>query len=108
MITVLLLTLFMRFSIANTIVASGSMEPTLMTGDIVIYNRLAYVLRDIRRGDIILFHSDEYNADMGKRVIGIAGSLSRLFRLFLCSHLTANVSDADVIYQLAVDSLFFI
>ena len=72
-ITVLLLTLFMRFAIANTIVASGSMEPTLMTGDIVIYNRLAYVLWDIRRGDIILFHSDEYNADMGKRVIGIAG-----------------------------------
>lgn len=72
-VTVILLGLFMRFATANTIVASGSMEPALMTGDVVIYNRLAYVFRDIQRGDIILFHSDEYNMDLGKRVIGIAG-----------------------------------
>lgn len=72
-VTVILLGLFMRFATANTIVASGSMEPTLMTGDVVIYNRLAYVFNNVQRGDIILFHSDEYGIDMGKRIIGIAG-----------------------------------
>lgn len=74
-ITVVLLGLFMRFATANTIVASGSMEPTLMTGDVVIYNRLAYVLNNVQRGDIILFHSDEYGMDMGKRIVGIAGDV---------------------------------
>ena len=54
-------------------VASGSMEPTLMTGDVCIDNRLAYVVREPQRGDIITFKSREKNTLMGKRIIGVAG-----------------------------------
>ena len=60
-------------AIKTTVVASGSMEPTLMTGDVNVFNRLAYVKHDIQRGDIITFWSKEGNAQMSKRVIGIAG-----------------------------------
>lgn len=54
-------------------VMSGSMEPTLTVGKLAVYNRLAYVNDDIKRGDIITFYSEEFGIDMAKRVIGIPG-----------------------------------
>lgn len=65
--------ILVAFCVENSTVASGSMEPTLMTGDHVVFNRLAYTVAEIQRGDIISFNSQEYNKNMGKRVIGIAG-----------------------------------
>lgn len=56
-----------------TIVASGSMEPKLKTGNTAVYNRLAYTKSSPQRGDIIGFWSQEFNATYAKRVIGIAG-----------------------------------
>ena len=67
------LAIILLFVVRNTIVASGSMEPTLMTKDIVIYNKLAYVMGDVERGDIINFWSEEFGKYFSKRVIGIAG-----------------------------------
>ena len=61
------------FLIAITVVQSGSMEPTLMTGDTTFYNRLAYNYNNISRGDIICFWSDELGVYLGKRVVGISG-----------------------------------
>lgn len=61
------------FVLQNTIVVSGSMEPTLMTHDIAIFNKLAYVFGDVERGDIINFWSAEYEKLFSKRVIGISG-----------------------------------
>ncbi len=52
-------------------VTSGSMEPTLRVGCYTIYNRLAYVVREPERGDIIIFKKD--GKCYGKRVIGTAG-----------------------------------
>lgn len=54
-----------------TNVASGSMEPTLMTGGNCVMNRLAYVNNDVQRGDIVSFYSDEFDLDFTKRVIGL-------------------------------------
>lgn len=56
-----------------TIVASGSMEPKLKTGNTAVYNRLAYTKTFPKRGDIIGFWSQEFNATYAKRVVGIAG-----------------------------------
>lgn len=64
---------FFNFAVCNTVVMSGSMEPTLLTGDLVVFNRLSYVANDIQRGDIINFWSEEYGELFSKRVIGIAG-----------------------------------
>ena len=72
-ISTLVILVFFSFLIRNTVVVSGSMEPTLMTGDYVVYNKLAYLFKDIQRGDIVTFISDEENKNMSKRVIGIEG-----------------------------------
>jgi len=45
-----------RYIIVHAQVVSGSMESTIMTYDKVIGFRLAYVLSEPQRGDIIMFH----------------------------------------------------
>ena len=52
---------------------SGSMEPTIMTGDKQLYNQLAYKFHPIERGDIIVFWSSEEDILIGKRVISLPG-----------------------------------
>ena len=53
---------------------SGSMEPKLMTGNTVFYNRLAYTNSEPQRGDIVVFVSHEKNGMLlGKRIIGVPG-----------------------------------
>lgn len=70
-VIVSVVTILVNFVIEISKASSGSMSPTIKTGDIVIYNRLAYKVRDIKRGDSISFKHD--NAVYGKRVIAIAG-----------------------------------
>ncbi len=73
-------------------VPSGSMEPTLLVGDVILVDRLAYDLKlpfthwhlakwaDPKRGDIVVFHTGR--ADMPdllvKRVIGLPGDIIAL------------------------------
>lgn len=86
---ILIAALFLRF--ANTFVVqtfyipSGSMEDTLLIGDHLFVNRFIYgsasdlgkkllPLRDVRRGDIVVFRSKEDpRIDMVKRCIGLPG-----------------------------------
>ena len=55
------------FSFDKSIIMSGSMEPTLMTGDTVIFT----ALHTTKRGDIIEFKHD--GETLSKRVIGLPG-----------------------------------
>ena len=51
-----------------------SMEPTLMPGEILMVNKLAYRFSPIQHGDIITFHYPlEPELDYVKRVIGLPG-----------------------------------
>ena len=61
------------FVIEMSCVPSASMEPTIMTGDTVFFNRIAYLLDDVQRGDIVAFWSDEFQDSFVKRVIGLPG-----------------------------------
>jgi len=65
-------------------IPTGSMEPTIMTDDRVIANRVIYHFRDIERGDIVVFNPTEsarQTCEPGststvpfvKRVIGLPG-----------------------------------
>lgn len=54
-------------------VPSGSMETTILTGDRILGNRMAYWFQTPDYGDIIIFWSEEYNEFMVKRVIGCPG-----------------------------------
>jgi signal peptidase I len=66
-------------------IPSGSMRPTLLEGDVVFVNRLAYDVKvpltdfclaatgDPRRGEIVTFHSPKDGTRLIKRVVGLPG-----------------------------------
>ncbi|MEM9033921.1 MAG: signal peptidase I [Actinomycetota bacterium] len=61
-------------------IPSSSMEPTLMVGDRVLVNKLAYEFGDVERGDVIVFHKPDTlpTSDIDefiKRVIGLPGDV---------------------------------
>lgn len=58
----------------NARVPSGSMEQTIMTGDRVFGNRLAYKNKEPERFDIVIFkYPDDPSQLFVKRVIGLPG-----------------------------------
>ena len=62
------------FVIVNAIIPSGSMETTIMTGDRIFGNRLAYKSEGPQRGDIVIFkYPDDESQLFIKRVIGLPG-----------------------------------
>lgn len=63
-----------NFVIINANIPSGSMENTIMTGDRLFGNRLAYNTKNPERGDIIIFKfPDNEEENYVKRVIGLPG-----------------------------------
>lgn len=63
-----------NFIIINANVPSGSMEQTIMTGDRMIGNRLAYISSEPQRGDVIIFkYPDDEEQNFVKRIIGLPG-----------------------------------
>ncbi len=82
-ILVILWTIFivilLNYVIMLSTVASGSMEPALMTGETTVYNRLAYISKDVERGDIIVFVEPIKHEYFAKRVIGLSGETIEFF-----------------------------
>lgn len=63
-----------KFIIVNARIPSASMEPTIMTGDRLIGNRLAYLNKDPQRGDVVIFlFPDNEKEYFIKRIIGLPG-----------------------------------
>ncbi len=68
-------------------IPSGSMRPTLLEGDVVLVNRLAYdfkipfsdisvaAIADPRRGDVATFASPRDGARLIKRIVGVPGDV---------------------------------
>lgn len=54
-VVVAVFAVILNFVISIGSIKSGSMEETVMTGDIVIGNKLAYITHITQRGDIIFF-----------------------------------------------------
>lgn len=86
-----LIVLSIRSSLADwNDVPSGSMKPTILEGDRVFVNKLAYDLKvpfttwhlsqwgDPHRGDIVVFYSPYDGKRLVKRVIGLPGDLIEL------------------------------
>lgn len=69
-----LVLLLKEFVIINALIPSGSMENTIMPGDRLIGNRLAYLSEEPKRGDIVIFlYPDDESQLFVKRVIGLPG-----------------------------------
>lgn len=61
-------------------IPSGSMLPTLETGDRVLVNKLSYDAHDVNRGDVVVFERppgqpESEIKDLIKRVIGLPGDV---------------------------------
>ncbi len=91
----LLITVLVLCSVRSSLadwndVPSGSMKPTILEGDRVFVNKLAYDLKlpvttwhlaqwaDPRRGDIVVFFSPHDGMRLVKRVVGLPGDLIEL------------------------------
>ncbi len=87
----MVLMLVFRSAIADwNEVPTGSMKPTIIEGDRLLVNKMAYDLRvpfthvslvklsDPKRGDIIIFDSKESEKRLVKRVVGIPGDIVEL------------------------------
>jgi len=62
--------------LVNAIIPSASMEPTIMVGDRIFGNRLAYINEDPKRGDIVIFrYPDDETQLFIKRIIGEPGDV---------------------------------
>lgn len=63
--------------VQSWVVVSGSMDPTLRTGDHVVVDKLSYLVGDIRPGDVVVLHRPPGvpgSPDvLVKRVIGVPG-----------------------------------
>ena len=63
-----------NFVIVNALIPSESMEKTIMTGDRIFGNRLAYVFGEPERGDIVIFRCPDKEEELYiKRLIGLPG-----------------------------------
>ena len=73
----MLLALFVRaFVLQAFYIPSGSMIPTLQIDDRVLVEKISYRFRDVRRGDVVVFHKPEPGyeiSDLIKRVIAVGG-----------------------------------
>ena len=61
-----------KFLIFNVYIPSTSMAPTINVGDRLMVNRVFHK-DNIKRGDILVFYSDELQETLIKRVIGLPG-----------------------------------
>jgi signal peptidase I len=98
LVTTLALYFFIRtFLIQTFVITSGSMESTLLIGDMLVLNKAAYGAQlpgthkrlpgytEPKRGDIVVFHAHHEDLDLVKRLIGLPGDTlemraGRLFR----------------------------
>ncbi|MDV5105650.1 signal peptidase I [Clostridium perfringens] len=70
--TLLLATLIHQFLLFKIKVPTGSMMPTVEIGDQLFVTKI-YNPNNIKRGDIVVFNSDELKEPLLKRVIGLPG-----------------------------------
>lgn len=62
-----------RYMVCTVVIRGRSMAPTLRDGDQYLLNRIAYLFREPRRGDLVVIH-DPGHTDMAiKRIVGLPG-----------------------------------
>lgn len=67
---IIMAVLINKFLIFKVYIPSESMEPTINKGDRLLIGRI-YDTKSIKRGDILVFESEELKETLIKRVIGL-------------------------------------
>ena len=91
----------LQITIGSIIIPSGSMEPTLVIGERIITSKVAYMLREPERGDIITFHPPYQPEDatpLIKRIIGLPGESVEIKEGIVYIHQNGNVYPLDEPY----------
>ena len=99
LIVVVAVTLVNQFLIINAVIPSGSMETTIMEGDRIFGNRLAYLNSDPERFDIIIFkYPDDETKTFIKRVIGLPGETVQIKdgKIYVDGKAAKNYSDESI------------
>src|SRR5262245_20367770 len=69
-----LMVLVHTFVVQISVVKGHSMEPSLLDGDRLVVDRVAYRMADVRRGDVVVLrYPRNPQVDFVKRVIGLPG-----------------------------------
>lgn len=87
-VAILIVVFTTTFAVQNSVIPSASMEDTLLVGDYILVNKIAFApvdsdapfalvgMREVRRGDIVVFkYPDEPETDYIKRVVGVPGDV---------------------------------
>jgi signal peptidase I len=69
---IIIATLIKQLLFYQIVVPSSSMYPTIKVGDRIIVTKI-YEKKNLKRGDIIVFKSDELKENLIKRLIGLPG-----------------------------------
>lgn len=77
---------FVLFAFERTNMSGASMETTLQNGDVIIVNKLAYIIQEPKRFDVIVYNqeSDEHNYYDIKRIIGLPGETVQIVKGVVC------------------------
>jgi signal peptidase I len=70
---VLLVVLGRTFLAAPVRISSESMAPTLLRGDVVLVDRRALAVSELRRGDLVTFANPQTSEESLKRVVALPG-----------------------------------
>lgn len=70
---ILVVLLIIKFVVFLAVVPTGSMLPTVSEGSWHITTRMYNPEKNLKRGDIVVFRSDELDENMLKRCIGLPG-----------------------------------
>lgn len=62
---------FSRYVVMTVIVQGRSMQPTLQDGDRLMLNRLAFLAREPRHGDLVVLKDPGHNDYAVKRIVGV-------------------------------------
>jgi signal peptidase I len=111
---VVLASLINKFLFFNVYVPSGSMIPTINKWDRLLITKV-YNYENIKRGDIIVFYSDEFNEMLIKRIIGLPGDhieinngLVNVNGKELVENYVKNNDEYSGIFDVPKDKFFFL
>ena len=69
--------LFSRFVVMTVVVQGRSMSPTLRDGEHLMLNRMAFLMNEPTRGDLVVLKDPGYTDYAVKRVVGLPGDSLR-------------------------------